>query len=138
MDRIGSVCRHLPERWLNSLGQLYMIYTFPVLYERKMALPWHLSWLEKRHSGASEEEDTSLGKAVPASLSCSLPLTVADIQRLLSDMEIWGEKDFRPLRRGHGVHSALLTHAPCSLLTQSSAGGNIPMTLLWCPETTTP
>ena len=60
-----------------------------------MALPWHLSRLEKRHAGASEQADTGLGKAVPASFPCSLPLTAADVQRLLSYMDnLWqyGEK----------------------------------------------
>lgn len=106
LDAVGSVCRYLPERWLNSLGQLYMfsttlptLYMFyttlPALYKRKMALPQHLSWLEKRHPGDPEQANRGLGKAVPASFSCSLPPTEPDVQRLLSYMDnLWkyGEK----------------------------------------------
>jgi len=68
---------------------------FPALYKKKWLHHSTLFWLEKRHSGAPEQADTGLGKAVPTSFSCSLPLRAADVQRLQSYTDnLWkhGEK----------------------------------------------
>lgn len=102
-----------------------------------MALPQHLSWLEKRHFRASRHR---FEKSRPYYFSLFTPSDSRRCSKVteLQFMETWREKDFRPLRVQYGVHSTLLACMLGSPLTQMSAGGNIPTVLLWHPESITP
>lgn len=102
---------------------MYVLDNIPSAVQKKMVLSCHLSWLEKRHSVASEQADTGFGKAAPGNFSCFAP---SDSSKCLKVTElygqfkkIWREKAFRSPAVQHGAHSIPACTTLCSPLTRS-------------------